>query len=78
MLEPSRLERPWVNQAGMRGREGRTSPDSGQREGGAYLEAVPEALRLCIRVSVGRVVEQDLWMRNHYSGIVIFQGQLPQ
>ena len=56
----SRLGRPWEDQAGMRGREGRTLPGSGQRVGGAYPEAVPEALRLCGGASLGQAVEQDL------------------
>lgn len=62
MLELSRLERLWEDQAGMRGHGGQTSPDSDRRGGGVHLEAVSEALRLCTGASLGRVVEQDLWM----------------
>lgn len=60
MLELARLGRPWEDQAGMIGRGERTSRDSGQREGGTYLEAVSEALRSCVGASLGRAVEQDL------------------
>lgn len=56
----SQLGQPWEDQAGMRGRGGRTLPGSGQRVGGAYPEAVSEALRLCGGASLGQAVEQDL------------------
>ena len=59
-LERSPLRRPWVGQAGMRGRGGRTSPDSDQRVGGLYPRAVSEALRLYVGTSLGRAVELDL------------------
>ena len=60
MLELVRQGRQWEDQAGMRGRGGRTSPGSGQRVGGACLEAVSEALQLYVGAFLGRAVEQDL------------------
>ena len=62
MLEPLRLGLPWEDQVGMRDREARTSPGSGQRVGGTYPEAVSEAPRSCVGVCLARVVEQDLQM----------------
>ena len=56
----SRLEWPWEDQVGMRDRGERTLPGNDQRVGGAYPEAVPEALRLCGGASLAQAVEQDL------------------
>ena len=60
MLGRPQLGRPWEDQVGMRGREGRTSPGSGQRVEDTYPEAVSGALRLCVAASLGQAVEQDL------------------